>query len=43
VGLLLQPALQELQIPYEVRGAGDLWQSVAARLVVGALFYLPRG
>ena len=43
VGLLLQPALQELQIPYEVRGAGDLWQSVAARLVVGALFYLREG
>jgi DNA helicase-2/ATP-dependent DNA helicase PcrA len=43
VGLLLQPALQALQIPYEVRGAGDLWQSVAARLVVGALFYLREG
>jgi DNA helicase-2/ATP-dependent DNA helicase PcrA len=26
-----------------VRGAGDLWQSVAARLVVGALFYLRDG
>jgi DNA helicase II / ATP-dependent DNA helicase PcrA len=38
VGLALQPALQALQIPYEVHGAGDLWQSVAARLVVGALF-----
>jgi DNA helicase-2/ATP-dependent DNA helicase PcrA len=43
VGLALQPALQALQIPYEVRGAGDLWQSVAARLVVGALFYLRDG
>jgi DNA helicase-2/ATP-dependent DNA helicase PcrA len=37
VGLALQPALQELQIPYEVRGAGDLWQGVAAKLVVGSL------
>jgi ATP-dependent DNA helicase UvrD/PcrA len=43
VGLALQPALQALQIPYEVRGAGDVWQSVAARLVVGALFYLRDG
>jgi DNA helicase-2/ATP-dependent DNA helicase PcrA len=43
VGLPLQPALQALQIPYEVRGAGDLWQSVAARLVVGALYYLRDG
>jgi ATP-dependent DNA helicase UvrD/PcrA len=43
VGLALQPALQALQIPYEVRGAGDLWQSVAARLVVGALYYLRDG
>jgi DNA helicase-2/ATP-dependent DNA helicase PcrA len=43
VGLALQPALQALRIPYEVRGAGDVWQSVAARLVVGALFYLRDG
>ena len=43
VGLALQPALQELQIPYEVRGAGDLWQGVAARLVVGSLYYLRDG
>jgi DNA helicase-2/ATP-dependent DNA helicase PcrA len=43
VGLALQPALKALQIPYEVRGAGDLWQSVAARLVVGSLFYLRDG
>jgi DNA helicase II / ATP-dependent DNA helicase PcrA len=43
VGLALQPALQALQIPYEVRGAGDVWQSVAARLVVGSLFYLRDG
>jgi DNA helicase II / ATP-dependent DNA helicase PcrA len=43
VGLALQPALQELRIPYEVRGAGDLWGSVAARLVVGSLLYLRDG
>jgi ATP-dependent DNA helicase UvrD/PcrA len=43
VGLALQPAFQALQIPYEVRGAGDLWQSVAARLVVGSLYYLRDG
>jgi DNA helicase II / ATP-dependent DNA helicase PcrA len=43
VGLALQPALQQLQIPYEVRGAGDLWQGVAAKLVVGSLYYLRDG
>jgi DNA helicase-2/ATP-dependent DNA helicase PcrA len=43
VGFALQPALQALQIPYEVRNAGDIWQSVAARLVVGSLFYLRDG
>ncbi len=43
VGLALQPALQELHIPYEVRGGGDLWQGVAARLVVGSLYYLRDG
>jgi DNA helicase II / ATP-dependent DNA helicase PcrA len=42
-GLNLQPALQELKIPFEVRGAGDLWQSVAAKLVVGSLYYLRDG
>jgi DNA helicase-2/ATP-dependent DNA helicase PcrA len=42
-GLGMQPGLQALNIPYEVRGAGDLWQSVAARLVVGALLYLREG
>ena len=42
-GLALQPALRELGIPYEVRGAGDLWQSVAARLVVGSMYYLRDG
>jgi DNA helicase-2/ATP-dependent DNA helicase PcrA len=43
VGLALQPALQKLKIPYEVRGAGDLWQGVAAKLVVGSLYYLRDG
>jgi DNA helicase II / ATP-dependent DNA helicase PcrA len=43
VGLALQPALQELGIRYEVRGAGDFWQGVAARLVLGSLHYLRDG
>ncbi len=43
VGLALQPALQKLRIPYEVRGAGDLWQGVAAKLIVGSLYYLRDG
>jgi ATP-dependent DNA helicase UvrD/PcrA len=43
VGLALQPALQRLRIPYEVRGAGDLWQGVAAKLIVGSLYYLRDG
>jgi DNA helicase II / ATP-dependent DNA helicase PcrA len=43
IGLALQLALQALKIPYEVRGAGDLWQGVAAKLVVGALYYLRDG
>jgi DNA helicase II / ATP-dependent DNA helicase PcrA len=43
VGLGLQPALQRLRIAYEVRGAGDLWQGVAAKLVVGSLYYLRDG
>ncbi len=43
VGLALQPALQALNIPFEVRGAGNLWQGVAARLVVGSLYYLRDG
>jgi DNA helicase-2/ATP-dependent DNA helicase PcrA len=42
-GLALQPAMRARHIPYEVRGAGDLWQSVAARLVVGSLYYLRDG
>ncbi|MCC6780433.1 MAG: ATP-dependent helicase [Hyphomicrobiales bacterium] len=43
IGLAHQRALQELKIPYEVRGSGDLWQSAAARLVVGSLYYLEEG
>jgi len=43
VGIALQPALQELKIPYEVRGAGDLWQSVAAKLIVGSLYCMRAG
>jgi DNA helicase-2/ATP-dependent DNA helicase PcrA len=43
VGLALQPALQELKIAYEVRGAGDLWQGVAAKLIVGSLYYMRSG
>jgi len=43
LGLGLQTALKERGIPFEVRGSGDLWQSVSARLVVGALHYLCDG
>jgi DNA helicase II / ATP-dependent DNA helicase PcrA len=43
VGLPLQTALKELAIPFEVRGGADLWQSVAAKLVIGALYYLRDG
>ncbi|HIJ62128.1 MAG TPA: ATP-dependent helicase [Rhodospirillaceae bacterium] len=43
IGLELQTILKERGIPFEVRGSGDLWQSVAARLVVGALHYLEDG
>lgn len=42
-GLPLQTSLQELDIPFEVRGSGDVWQSAAAKLVIGALFYLRDG
>ncbi|MFN3076180.1 MAG: ATP-dependent helicase [Alphaproteobacteria bacterium] len=41
--LPLQAALKEAGIPFEVRGSGDLWQSTAARLVVGSLYYLQEG
>jgi DNA helicase-2/ATP-dependent DNA helicase PcrA len=43
IGLPLQTALQELAIPCEVRGGADFWQSVAAKLIVGALSYLRDG
>ena len=43
IGLPFQTALQELAIPCEVRGGADLWQSVAAKLIVGSLFYLRDG
>ena len=39
-GLGFQAALKALGIPFEVRGGGDLWQSAAAKLFLGALFYL---
>jgi DNA helicase-2/ATP-dependent DNA helicase PcrA len=42
-GFAVQPALQELNIPYEVRGAGDLWQGVAAKLIMGSLYYMRDG
>jgi DNA helicase II / ATP-dependent DNA helicase PcrA len=40
VGLPLQTVLKEMAIPFEVRGGADLWQSVAAKLVIGSLYYL---
>ncbi len=40
LGLAFQSALTSLGILFEVRGAGDLWQSAAAKLFVGSLFYL---
>jgi DNA helicase-2/ATP-dependent DNA helicase PcrA len=43
VGLPLQPALRDLKIPYEVRGAGDVWQGAVAKLVIGSLYYLRDG
>jgi DNA helicase-2/ATP-dependent DNA helicase PcrA len=43
VGLPLQTALKELAIPFEVRGGADLWQGVAAKLVIGSLHYLRDG
>ena len=39
-GMAFQGALEALHIPFDVRGAGDLWQSPAAKLYLGALFYL---
>jgi DNA helicase II / ATP-dependent DNA helicase PcrA len=43
VGLQLQTVLKEMAIPFEVRGGADLWQSVAAKLVIGSLYYLRDG
>ena len=43
IGLPLQTVLKELGIPFEVRGGADLWQGVAAKLVIGALYYLRDG
>ena len=43
VGVPLQTVLKEMAIPFEVRGGADLWQSVAAKLVVGSLYYLRDG
>jgi DNA helicase-2/ATP-dependent DNA helicase PcrA len=43
VGLAFQTALKAAGVPFEVRGGADLWQSVAARLIVGALIYLRDG
>lgn len=40
VGLPFQSVLQDLGLAFEVRGGAELWQSVAARLVVGSLIYL---
>ena len=42
-GLAFQGALEALHIPFDVRGAGDLWQSAAAKLFLGSLFYLLDG
>src|SRR5262249_6754781 len=43
IGLAFQSILQELRVPFAVRGGADLWQSAAARLVLGALTYLRDG
>ena len=43
VGLPLQTVLKEMAIPFEVRGGADLWQGVAAKLVIGSLYYLREG
>jgi len=43
VGLPLQTVLKEMAIPFEVRGGADLWQGVAAKLVIGSLYYLRDG
>ena len=43
IGLPFQSILKEMGIPFEVCGGADLWQSVAARLVIGSLTYLRDG
>ena len=43
ISLPSQGILQELRIPFAVRGGADLFQSAAARLVLGALTYLRDG
>ncbi len=40
IGIHFQAALRALDIPFEVRGAGDFWQSSPAKLFVGSLYYL---
>jgi DNA helicase II / ATP-dependent DNA helicase PcrA len=35
--------LPELAVPCEIRGGSNLWQSAAAKLVVGSLYYLRDG
>lgn len=42
-GLPLQTALKEMAIPFEVQGGADLWQGIAAKLVIGSLYYLRDG
>ncbi len=39
-GLGFQGGLEALGIPFDVRGGADLWQSAAAKLFLGSLFYL---
>lgn len=43
VGLPFQTALKEKGVPFDVRGAADMWQGAAARLMVGGLHYLRDG
>jgi len=43
VALPLQTMLKEMGISFEVRGGADLWQGVAAKLVIGSLYYLRDG
>jgi len=42
-GFLSSFTLKDLGVPYEVRGAGDIWQGMVAKLVVGSLYYLRDG